>query len=150
MTKRYTYILATIALFNINCAFAQILEPVKWQFGSKKINLKEAVVFIKATIENGWHLYSQHVEDSGPQATTFTFNPSGDFKLIGNTAEPKAKTVFEPVFNMNVPYFDSEVVFQQRVKVISGQPTIKGTIVYQVCNDERCIPGEKDFVVRVN
>jgi hypothetical protein len=35
---------------------AQILTPVHWSYGAKKISSTEAVVFIKATIDNGWHV----------------------------------------------------------------------------------------------
>lgn len=141
-------------IFIVGLAFndvsAQILDPVKWQFGSKRLSEKEAVIFIKATIDNGWHLYSQHVAADGPQATKFTFIPSDAFTLLGKTAEPKAKTTFENVFKMDVAYFDSEVVFQQRIKLADGKPTVKGNVMYQVCNDTECIPGEKNFSVIVN
>src|SRR5690606_3670412 len=76
---------------------AQILQPVKWQFGAKKINNEEAVVFIKAAIDEGWHIYSQHVEEGGPVKTTISFTPSNDYSLVGKTAEPKPKVKHEDV-----------------------------------------------------
>ncbi|HLW50582.1 MAG TPA: hypothetical protein VKZ78_06385, partial [Sphingobacteriaceae bacterium] len=56
-------LIVVMMLIGVSGAFAQILEPVKWQFGARKINDKEAVVFMKAVIDNGWHIYSMNVED---------------------------------------------------------------------------------------
>ncbi len=129
---------------------AQIERPVKWQFGAKKISKDEAVVFMKATMDNGWHIYSQHVEEGGPIKTSFTFTPSGDFTLVGQTAEPKPKVKHEEVFKMDVGYFDKEVVFQQKVKLKKGQTTVKGAVEYMACDAERCLPpDEVTFAVAV-
>ena len=130
--------------------WAQIERPVKWQFGAKKINNDEAVIFMKATMDNGWHIYSQHVEDGGPIPTSFSFSPSGDFTLVGTTAEPKPKVKHEEVFKMDVGYFDKEVVFQQKVKLKKGQATVKGAVEYMACDATRCLPpDEVSFSVAV-
>ncbi|MFC3198527.1 protein-disulfide reductase DsbD domain-containing protein [Parapedobacter deserti] len=129
---------------------AQILDPVKWQFGAKKISDGEAVVFMKATIEDGWHIYSQHVEEGGPIKTSFAFAPSADYALVGKPAEPKAKSKFEQAFGMDVAYFDKEVVFQQKVKLKKGTTTVRGTVEFMACDAERCLPpDEVEFAVAV-
>ena len=51
----------------------QILKPVTWSYGAKKTGPNEATLFFKATIDDGWHVYSQHVKEGGPIATKFTF-----------------------------------------------------------------------------
>ena len=38
---------------------AQILEPVKWKYETKKITENRYEIHIAATMQNGWHLYSQ-------------------------------------------------------------------------------------------
>lgn len=122
---------------------AQILKPVKWSYASKKVNDSEAVVFIKATIDNGWHLYSQHVKEGGPIKTTFTFTPSKEYIRNGKTLEPKPKTSYEQVFKMEVSYFDNMVVFQQKVKLTGTSANVKGTIEYMVCDNKQCLPPEE-------
>ena len=119
---------------------AQILKPVHWSYGSKKVSPTEAVVFIKATIDAGWHLYSQHVEDGGPVKTTFAFTPSPAYTLNGATQEPKPVVRMEPAFNMQVGFFEKSVIFQQKVKINKGPVTVKGTVEYMTCNDEKCLP----------
>lgn len=140
--KKFAIILF-LAVASVSGAFAQILTPVKWEFGAKKISNTEAVVFMKAVIDNGWHIYSQNVEDGGPVKTTITFDKSNDYTLVGNTAEPKAKVKFEEVFGMDVPYFSKEVVFQQKVKLKKGQTTVKGFVEFMACDADQCLPPDE-------
>jgi hypothetical protein len=121
---------------------AQILTPVHWSYGSKKISPTEAVVFLKATIDDGWHMYSQTVKDGGPVKTTITFTPSKDYSTIGTTVEPKPITRMEKVFSMEVGFFESSVVFQQKIKLKASQTIVKGTLEYMTCNDHQCLPPE--------
>lgn len=138
-------------LMTITAAFAQIHNPVKWEVAQKKLNNKEGVVFIKATIQNGWHIYSQNVPSGGPIPTSFTFKPSKDFSLNGKTAEPKPNTKYEEVFNMDVPYFSRQVVFQQKVKLNSNKPTtVSGAVEWQACDADQCLPpDEYNFTVTI-
>lgn len=140
---------ATGLLFTV-AAHAQILQPVHWSYAAKKVSATEAVVFFKATIDEGWHVYSQHVEDGGPVKTSFTFKTSPDFQLVGAVVEPKPITRMEKVFNMNVGFFENSVVFQQKVKLKKGKATVKGTLEYMTCNDQKCLPPDDvDFSIDV-
>lgn len=149
MKKLSLLVVAMVVTFS--AAFAQIHNPVKWEVAQKKLNNKEGVVFIKATIQNGWNIYSQNVPDGGPIPTSFAFKPSKDFTLNGKTAEPKAQTKYEDVFQMNVPYFTREVVFQQRVKLNGNKPTtVSGTVEWQACDANQCLPpDEYNFTVTI-
>jgi len=134
-------ITATVILFVFAVsAKAQVLTPVHWSYGAKKLNNNEAVVFIKAVIDDGWHVYSQTVKDGGPVKTTITFPASSEYTLIGKTIEPTAITRNEKVFKMDVSFFEHEVIFQQKIKLKAGQATVKGTLEYMTCNDHQCLP----------
>ena len=129
---------------------AQVLTPVHWSYGAKKISNTEAVVFIKATIDEGWHVYSQFVKDGGPVKTTIIFTPSKEYSTIGATTEPKPITVHEKVFSMDVSYFEGSVIFQQKVKLTNGQAIVKGTLEYMTCNNKQCLPPDDiDFSIPV-
>lgn len=131
-------------------AEAQILNPVKWSYAAKKINDKEAVIFLKATLQPGWNIYSQTVGDGGPVATSFVFAPSKSYTLNGKTIEPKPQTKFEKTFGMNVPYFQNSVVFQQKIKLQGAEAVVKGTLEYMACNEKQCLPPkEVEFTVNV-
>jgi hypothetical protein len=138
-----------LLLFTITTR-AQILTPVHWSYGAKKISKDEAVIFIKATIDDGWHVYSQFVKDGGPVKTTITFPASPAYSLIGKTIEPTPIIRNEKVFNMDVSFFEHEVIFQQKIKLKAGEATVKGTLEYMTCNDRQCLPPDDiDFSVPV-
>ena len=145
-----TIVLIVAVVLICATSFAQILKPVKWSYASKRVNDNEAIVFIKATIEKGWHLYSQTVPDGGPEPTNFSFSPSNEYRLKGKTNEPEPITRFEKYFDMKVSYFENSVVFQQRITQVGGSPTVKGKVVYMVCNDIQCLaPEEVQFSLAV-
>lgn len=141
----------TIALLISVGAFAQIENPVKWAYAAKRTSAADATLFVKATIQNGWHIYSQYVKEGGPIKTSFTFTPSKDYAAVGKTTEPKAVSKFDKQFAMNIGFFEKEVVFQQKIKVKTpGVTQVKGQLEFMVCNDKKCLPPETvDFVVPV-
>lgn len=129
---------------------AQILKPVKWAYAAKRVSATEAVVMMKATIDKGWHLYSQTVGEGGPVATSFTFPASKEYTLKGKTIEPKPITKFEKTFNMNVSYFENSVVFQQRVALKGKTASVKGKVEFMVCDDHQCLPPDEiEFTIPV-
>lgn len=120
----------------------QIHEPVKWSTSVEKISKTEAYLVATATIEQGWHLYSQNVSEGGPVATTFTFDDSTkQFKLMGTTEEEKGHEVNDKVFEMRIKYFEDKAVFKQKIRIAPNQKlTVNGTVEFMVCDDERCLP----------
>ncbi|GAB3924932.1 protein-disulfide reductase DsbD N-terminal domain-containing protein [Mucilaginibacter myungsuensis] len=131
-------------------AFAQIESHVTWAYAAKKVSATEAVVLIKATIDDEWHVYSQTVKDGGPIKTSFKFTPSKEFTPVGKTTEPKPITKYEKNFGMDVSYFENSVVFQQKVKLKGKKATVKGSLEYMTCNDQKCLPPETvEFSVNV-
>lgn len=125
----------------VNSSFAQIHDPVKWSTSAEKISGSEYDLTVTATIEAKWHLYSQNVPANGPIPTTFSFKTSPDFKLIGKTSEEKGHTVHDPVFDMEIKYFENKAIFKQRIKLLSEKSfKIAGTVEFMVCDDASCLP----------
>ena len=150
MIKKSALLVVLFTFVSAAC-LCQILTPVKWQFGSKKIDDKEAVIFVKATMAKGWHIYSLNVPEGGPIKTAIDFKSDGAYSLIGKTLEPKPNMNYEKVFEMDVPYFDREVVFQQKVALHKqGEVKVKGVVAFSACDAERCLPeDEVEFVITV-
>lgn len=120
---------------------AQILEPVKWTTSVNKISDSEYELIATATIDKGWHLYSQNVPENGPVATTFSFQGHGNYLKKGNTLEAEGYVVDDPIFGMKIKYFDAKANFKQRIKLKSKAPfTVNGTVEFMVCDDTRCLP----------
>ena len=146
-------LLISMAVLMISAsAFAQIEAPVKWSYAAKRLSKTEAVILLRATIQDGWHIYSQTVKDGGPIKTSFTFAKSPGYSLIGTTSEPTPATKYEDAFKMNVSYFEKTVTFQQKVKLKSANVTaIKGQLEYMTCNNKKCLPPEDvDFTVALS
>ena len=130
-----------LALIAFSVGHSQILEPVKWKTSIEKISDTEYNLVSTATIETGWHLYSQNVPDDGPIPTTFSFDDDGgSFKFIGNTSEEDGHIVDDPVFQMKIKFFDKSTVFKQKVELIGDVKTVKGIVEFMVCDDTRCLP----------
>ncbi|MDB5004407.1 MAG: sugar transporter [Mucilaginibacter sp.] len=123
-------------------AFGQILVPVKWSYAAKKTGDHEAVLFFKAMITPGWHIYSVNQKEGGPLKTSFKLARSSSIMREGNVSEPEPVKKFEKAFEMDVFYFENEVVFQQKIRLKAGQTIVKGTLEYMACNDEKCLPPE--------
>ena len=137
-------------LFAGGTANGQILKPVTWSYGAKKTGPNEATLFFKATIDDGWHVYSQHVKEGGPIPTKFTFTASKDYSMNGPTTEPQPIKRMEKVFNMEVGFFVNSVIFQQKIKLKAGQTTVSGQLEFMTCNDMQCLPPEDiDFSIPV-
>ena len=137
--KKIFLLLAFFTL--VNSSFAQIHDPVKWSTSVEKISDTKYDLIVTATIEAKWHLYSQNVPDNGPIPTSFSFKTSPDFKLMGKTSEEKGHTVHDPVFDMEIKYFENKAIFKQRIKVLSEKSLkIAGTVEFMVCDDSSCLP----------
>ena len=140
-------LLMTVLLISA-ASYAQIESPVKWSYAAKKLNNNEAVVFLRATIQDGWHIYSLNVPDGGPIKTSFKFTPSKEYALVGAVAEPAPIKKYEEAFKMNVTYFENTVTFQQKIKLKGSASAVKGQLEYMTCNDKKCLPPEDvDFSI---
>ncbi len=140
---KWTFKLLFISIFLSQPSFSQILEPVKWKASVEKTSDKEAVLVMTATIEKGWHLYSQFIPDGGPIKTTFTFDASPNYKTLGAVSEGKAVEYFDKNFEMQLKYFGDKAVFKQKVALNNNTAfTIAGSVEFMVCDDERCLPPE--------
>ena len=132
--------LFTFLFFLTVFATAQGHKQVVWKFSLEKSG-KDYVIKMDATIESGWHIYSQNIKGDGPVPTSFSFELPKGAKLNGKTKEPQATEVFDESFGMKVKYFSKSVVFTQ---IISGklnkEQVIKGTVNYMICNDQMCLP----------
>ena len=110
--KNYYFIVIAILTFNVN---AQIEDPVEWSFSYDSISQDSYILTIKAKIERGWNIYSQFVNPDGPIPTSFVFEESEDFKLVGVVNEPSPNTKYDPVFQMELSSFQDEVVFLKKL-----------------------------------
>ncbi|MDT0559607.1 protein-disulfide reductase DsbD family protein [Ichthyenterobacterium sp. W332] len=137
--KKTAFLLITLILgLSLN---AQIFEPVSWETSVEKISDTEFDLISVATIDKGWHLYSQNVPEGGPIATTFSYEENINYELVGDTSESDGEEVDDPVFQMRIKYFSGRAEFRQRVKILNSElDIVKGEVEFMSCDDEKCLP----------
>jgi thiol:disulfide interchange protein len=121
---------------------AQIYNPVKWKITLTPAGDGNYTFLAKATIEEGWSVYSQYLEnEDGPIATTVNFDEGSHYKLVGKNKESdNAKKIFDKVFEMEVIKFQKYYSIEQKIKVTDPSKPIVGYVNFMTCNDERCLP----------
>ena len=133
-------------------SFAQVQNPVSWSFTSKKIGEGNHEIHLTATIQPGWHIYSQTTPAGGPLPTTIKFNMNALVKMDGTAKEDgKIEQRYEPLFNVDVKQFSKKVDFIQSVSIKGKvQTSVTGSIEYMVCNDKECLaPKEVSFSISI-
>ena len=138
MKKVLLFTLSLIAFLGLNA------QEVKWTFDSKKITDSEFELTFNANIPDGFYMYSTEKTD-GPLPLVFDFD-SASYQLIDSiTADRASKEKFDDGFSIYVKYFEGSVSFTQKVKILAKKVNIKGSLSYQSCSEEQCMPGYSDF-----
>jgi biopolymer transport protein ExbD len=133
--------------------FAQSGTKVKWAYSAKKIADKKYEVKLTATIQPGWHLYSQKQSADAialPTTVTFAKNPLVTF--VGSPKEVgKLYDQFDKATNSRSRYYSNQVEFVQVVTVKNTVKTaVVGEIEFMVCDDKQCLPPDKaKFTVKL-
>ncbi len=128
-----------IAVLFTHQSFSQIFDPVKWEFEKVEISNNEYELKFTATIENGWHLYSQNIDEGGPIPTTFTFTPNEKIKFNNKVIEPSPLKEYDPNFDMELGWFENKVTFKQKIEILSST-ALEGEVEFMVCDEEKCLP----------
>jgi thiol:disulfide interchange protein len=115
------------------------LNPVSWNFTSKKVSETEYDLVFKATIQQGWHIYSQFVKEGGPNPTLIEVKNA---EKVGKATEVGShkNEHFDKMFEMQLIDFEQDATFTQRVKVKDANTPIQASIEIQACDAGRCIP----------
>ena len=132
-----------INLFFASLALAQ--NPVSWTTQAKQIDSLTYDLVITATIEEKWHLYATEMPVDGPLPTEFTFQNTTP---IGPLTHSELITGFDPIFEMELSYFDNKATFYQTMKVVDQSvQDITVDLIYQACDDKLCIFRDEQFLI---
>jgi len=126
-------------------SFGQIFEPVKWSQELKITGEKTAEIQIRATIEDGWHLYGLNLPKGGPHATSIVFESIENATKIGELEAPsKLLKEHDANFDMELNWYVNDAVFIQKIKFTDASAIkVKGYIEFMACNDQSCLPPSK-------
>jgi hypothetical protein len=119
------------------------LNPVSWSFSAKKIADKTYEVHMTASIQSGWHLYSQtQPGDAIAIPTTVTVNNNPLLALDGKIKEVgKMEKYKDATLGVSAYQYKDKVDFVQLVKLKSNAKTnFAGNVEFQTCDDKKCLP----------
>ena len=145
MTHTFKKAMALVAALLIGsvASFAQAPEATaRWSVSSKAVSGNVFELTFKATIEDGWHIYTV---DHEYNPIVIEFTPSEGYSLEGSL-----KQVTKPTeLNGEKVFFDS-VTLTQKVKLTGSEATVKGVVSWSGCNDRFCAAPESwEFSVRL-
>jgi thiol:disulfide interchange protein len=142
--RHMKFIASILILFLGFTSFSQILDPVKWETKVEKISKNEFNLISIATIDKGWHLYSQDVPEDGPIPTSFIYDDDGGaFKITGNTQEGEGTIEFTKLFGeegMDIEHFSNKATFIQKIEVVGAKNKVNAFVEFMACNDTQCTP----------
>ncbi|MBN9384985.1 MAG: hypothetical protein J0H74_29790 [Chitinophagaceae bacterium] len=127
------------------------LHPVAWQYSARKIAEKTYEVHLTAQLASGWHAYSQQQpEDAVARPTEIKFKPNPLVGLLGKIREVGDMEKWkDEATGIQANQYAGKVDFIQVIKLKANVKTsVSGSLTYQVCTNEMCLPPKTDnFVV---
>lgn len=107
----------------------------------------QGTVTLRALVSQGWHLYGTTLPEGGPKPTKITTSASTGISFTGPaTASVKSKTVHDPMFDIDLNWWDTNVEFTIPFKVTGDDPIVKITVNYMGCNDATCLPPSSEIL----
>lgn len=149
-------ILTLLIGFLVYIAHAQpTVEPATWSQKFSKTEVekgKTLEIIFTAPLKAHHHIYSNDFSipnDCGPQKTRIEYKSTG-FEVVGKPKPINPRHYVDEIWEMvcesgEVSDFEGTAEFRQTLKVTSANPSISGTIFYQICNDEGCLSYEHNF-----
>lgn len=129
---KFIFILFAFLAFS---SFAQ--DKISW---TGEFDAKNNKAILTANLAEGWHLYSQNLDESaGPVATRFELTPNDKIRVSSLIQEPKPILAYDANFEADVLYFEKSVSFEQQLTATAPTQAIY-TVTYMVCNLEMCLP----------
>ena len=147
MKKLFLSLMMLLSFIQVSAQFGGY-DPVSME-ETVTVKGNEGTIEFEAYIENGFHLYSTDVPSGGPTPLTVKYHVVEGAELVGELQPGDGvKREFDPIFEIEVPFFDETASFTQKIKLLGGDYRIEGTLSYQSCGDGQCFMGRYDFEVK--
>ncbi len=139
MRKNLSAIALSLILLMLCTSVAAV--PVDVRVSRRQLSATEIEVVFTAAIAPGWHIYAPDCPPGGPNPATLTTEKAVGAKAVGGLkASGNARSLFDPVFGMQVKYFEGQAVFAQRYRITSPAYAVKGYLEYSACDERSCMP----------
>lgn len=142
--KKLLFVFVAFITF-ASCSQAQI-DPVSWNFSTKKVSDKVYDVYMTANLKPSWHIYSQtQGKDAIALPTEFSFTKNPLLTFAGKVKEVgKMEKFYDKELKASANQYSKTVSFVQRVTLKANvKTTLAGVVEYQTCDDKKCLPPKK-------
>jgi len=131
--------------------YGQKLDPIQWTLTSEVAKAPPGAtvpLHLKATFQEGWHLYSLTTPAGGPIPTTAALaeNPAVKGSKL---YQPPPIRQLDKNFNLDTETFEKEVDLPLTAELApdaKGAIELAAQVRYQACNDRKCLPPRKKTV----
>lgn len=118
----------------------------EWTVTTDKATVKagdQVTVTLTSIIEKDWYMYSSDFDpELGPIVAEILFTPHKSYELIGKIQPIGSKKHYEDIWKGEVSIFTGKAIFKQKVRILTDNPVIKGTLYFQECSEVTgvCMP----------
>lgn len=150
MKTAFTALLAA-GILSISAAQS---KPITWSgsiLRDKKLP-DVYVVFLRADIKDGFHIYGPEETPNGPIPTVLkakATGPKGEKVALGDMIYPDPDPKNDPAFGGQIGIYETMAIFMVPVKAASlkKQPfRISFEAAYQACEGNACLPPQRDVI----
>ncbi len=129
---------------------AQMLDPAHWSHTVKDLGEGEFDISITVNLDEDWHVFSStYVGISIPVSLSFENNKN--FKVVGKIREKGTlEKEYVKELDETLLYYKHKAVFTQKIKLLSPDAIVKGSLEYQVCKEVCLMPTTYDFELKLH
>lgn len=130
-------------------------DKIQWSFSVEYLPNNEANIIGKATLKDGWHIFSVDHDptkaDNTGLPTSFILPSIYDVQPGAQLVDGKKPKVQKDELGTSV-YFEEEAIFKQRIKLFTKSPIeYKFQYSFQICDKDGCIfPPDQTATVWLN
>ncbi|MCM1505199.1 MAG: thioredoxin family protein [Muribaculum sp.] len=144
MTRFFTLFLSIFLLSFTS--LAQISTPAKWEISMKMTGDDTGEILLSAKIQKGWHVYSDLINpEIGPQPLEIKWETLNGVELTGTLKTDKTPhATYDDIFEAELSWWTESVKLTQAFRATAPKFNIEGTLKYAACDDQNCIPPQKE------
>ena len=107
----------------------------------------QAMVRVRGSIIQGWHVYSLTQKPGGPKPLSFELEPASGF-VIGTPKGPAPQTAYDAEFQMKTETYSGTPTFDVPLRwtraLPAGTTELRVIVRYMACSDKLCLPPRKE------
>src|SRR5574344_2026044 len=115
---------------------SQADKPVKAEAGIENLAKDSVRLYFDLSMAEGWHVYSTGLPSDGPISASVQFDSISGAVADGELLfQGEEHDMVDPLFEMEVRFFENKVRFYQNVRIVSDDYVLKGVFTFGACDN---------------